>query len=85
MIDGVAVAPGAPHRRVAHGSKPVVATIQAPGYRNVRLDVVPDRDRSLIVSLSPVPIAPAASAAKPKSTPRAPAAGPSGVIRRYPF
>ena len=85
-IDGVPVAPGAPHRRVARGRKPIVATIKAPGYRNVSLDVVPDRDRSLIITLVPMPAAPAASVAKPKSPPaRAPAPAPSGVIRRYPF
>ncbi|HVY31643.1 MAG TPA: serine/threonine-protein kinase [Polyangiaceae bacterium] len=84
-IGGVAVSASAPHRQVPLGGAPVRVQVAAPGYRSVGLEVVPDRDRAVVVTLSPLP-APAPSAAPPKSAvPHAPAATPSGVIRRYPF
>jgi hypothetical protein len=78
----VAVEADAPRRRVPRSSEPLVVAMSAPGYHSVRLEVLPDQDRSLVVALAPVPSAVAPSS---KSTPRAPAAHPSGVIRRYPF
>jgi len=67
--------------------------VRAKGYQPVELWVVPDRDRSLIVTLVPLPavagaapIAAGAGVAKSAQlAPRAPAVAPSGVIRRYPF
>lgn len=85
-IGGVPVPAGEPSRRVPRGSQPIVVEAAAPGYRSLALEVIPDRDRSLLLTLSPVP-APSPSAPPPpaKPAPRAPAAAPSGVIRRYPF
>jgi serine/threonine protein kinase len=85
-IGGVPVPASAPHRAVSRGSAPVLVKVTAPGYRSVGLEVVPDRDRSLVVTLAPVP-SPAVTASVTVKSPasRAPAAAPSGVIRRYPF
>jgi serine/threonine protein kinase len=83
-IGGVPVAVNAPHRSVSRGNASLMVNVKAPGYRSVGLEVVPDRDRSLVVTLAPVLAVTATSTAKPPAT-RAPAAAPSGVIRRYPF
>jgi hypothetical protein len=84
-IAGVTVSASAPHRQVPLGSGPVRVQVAAPGYRSVGLEIVPDRDRSVVVTLSPLP-APVPSAAPPKSAVmHAPAPARSGVIRRYPF
>jgi hypothetical protein len=85
-IGGVPVAAGEPHRNVARSSAPLAVRVNAPGYRSVELAVVPDRDRTLMVTLVPTP--PAAQAGDSlgsKPVPRTPAPKPSGVIRRYPF
>jgi hypothetical protein len=84
-IAGTAVSAQNPQRLVARGTQPLVVQVRAPGYRSVELNVVPDRNRSLSVAL--VPVAPAGSADTRRSPAavRAPAAAPSGVIRRYPF
>jgi hypothetical protein len=86
-IDGV-VAPGpAPQRDVPRGTDPVLIKVEAPGYVPTELKVVPDRDRTVGVSLTPVARAAAASAkrAPAVASPASPAPPPSGVIRRYPF
>jgi hypothetical protein len=80
-IGGLAVAASAPHRVVPRAAEPVRVLVTAPGYRSADLSVVPDRDRSLVVTLNPVSVA----TTPPKPVPRAPAAAPTGVIRRYPF
>jgi hypothetical protein len=84
-IGGVNVATQAPQRMVARGSQPLAVMVRAPGYQGVELNLVPDRDRSVGVALLPLPPAAAASAARSRPAARAPAAAPSGVIRRYPF
>lgn len=86
-IGGVAVTSGAPHRIVPRAQGPLTVRVSAPGYRSAELAVVPDRDRTLMVTLVPNP--PAVPAGQPvgsKAAPaRPPAPKPSGVIRRYPF
>ncbi|HXK17911.1 MAG TPA: serine/threonine-protein kinase, partial [Polyangiaceae bacterium] len=83
-IDGVPVSAAAPHRVLPRATQPVRVVVKAPGYRSVELMVVPDRDRSLVVTLAPA--APLAAAAAPKpAASHAPAAAASGVIHRYPF
>jgi len=87
-IGGVAVTTDAPRRIVPRATGSLAVHIQAPGYRSVELAVVPDRDRTLMVTLVPVPAASPSSPAlgsKPAGPARAPEAKPSGVIRRYPF
>jgi serine/threonine protein kinase len=88
-IAGNAVSPQDPQRSVARSAQPLVVEVRAPGYRSTKLSVVPDRNRSLSVALVPVapPVAPPASAdtRRGPAAVRAPAAAPSGVIRRYPF
>jgi serine/threonine-protein kinase len=84
-IGGVPVSATSPHREVALASAPVEVRVAAPGYKSVVLAVVPDRDRSLVVTLAPLPV-PAPSVAPPKSAAtRQPTPASSGVIRRYPF
>ena len=85
-IGGVSVAPSAPHRLVSRATEPLVVMVSAPGYRSVELPVVPDRERSLLVTLAALPAAASAAPVAVKSAaPRAPAAAATGVIRRYPF
>jgi hypothetical protein len=62
----------------------VLVRIEAPGYVGSELKVVPDRDRVVGVTLTPVSRAPAASGKRVRVT-VSPAPPPSGVIRRYPF
>ena len=86
-IGSVPVSATAPRRQVSLGSAPLEVKVTAPGYRSVALEVVPDRDRSLVVTLAPLPApvtAPSVAAPKSAAT-RPPAPAPSGVIRRYPF
>ncbi len=88
-IGGVPVTPQTPHRVVPRATGPLVVKVTAPGYRSVELPVVPDRDRTLMVTLALVAAAPTVHVAETepgRSTPsRAPAPVKSGVIRRYPF
>ena len=87
-IGGVPVTAVAPHRVVPRGSGPLAVRVSAPGYRSVELPVVPDRDRTLLVTLVPLPPAlrvGGAEAAKPAAPRGAGSAASSGVIRRYPF
>jgi serine/threonine protein kinase len=86
-IGGVPVAAQAPHRLVPRAAGSLIVKVSAPGYRSVELPVVPDRDRTLMVTLlQTAPVEPRAATGAPKPMPpRAPAAAPSGVIRRYPF
>jgi len=87
-IGGVPVSEREPHRRVPRGDQPIWIEARAPGYRSVSLEVRPDRDRSLVLTLSALPAPPSPSAAPARvkaAPPRAPAAAASGVIRRYPF
>jgi serine/threonine protein kinase len=71
--------------RVPRGPQPVPVRVQAPGYRPVELQVVPDRDQALVVNLTTNPVAVPAPSVKPATSTRPPAAAPTGVIRRYPF
>jgi serine/threonine protein kinase len=86
-IGGVEVAPQTLHRVVPRATGPLVVKVTAPGYRSVELPVVPDRDRTLMVTLAPVPPAVRASDVEPSrsASSRIPAPAKSGVIRRYPF
>ncbi len=86
-IGGVSVTAVSPHRVVPRANAPLLVRVNAPGYRSVELPVVPDRDRTVMLTLAPVqPAASAHAAEGSKSVPaRAPAGAPSGVIRRYPF
>jgi hypothetical protein len=86
-IGGVPVTGTAPHRTLPRATGPLAVRVSAPGYRSVELTVVPDRDRTVMVTLVPSPpAAQAGDAAGTKPAPaRTPAAKPSGVIRRYPF
>jgi eukaryotic-like serine/threonine-protein kinase len=91
-IGGELVPSASPHRALPRSSNAIWVEVSAPGYRSVMSQVVPDRERALVVSLLPLPLPAAsasaitpASATKPTAAPRTPAAAPSGVIRRYPF
>ncbi|HYQ17560.1 MAG TPA: serine/threonine-protein kinase, partial [Polyangiaceae bacterium] len=85
-IAGSNVTVDAPHRRVLRGAEPVVVAVTAPGYRSVALEVIPDRDRSLVITLSPAPAPNASAPAAVKAAPRSSGAPKgSGVIHRYPF
>jgi serine/threonine-protein kinase len=86
-IGGVRVTGSAPRRVVPRGTESLLVMVTAPGYRSVELPVVPDRDRTLMVTLAAAPPALSASATESVKlpAPRAPAVAPSGVIRRYPF
>lgn len=84
-IGGVPISATSPHRQVALATEPLAVHVAAPGYKSVALTVVPDRDRSLVVTLAPLPV-PTPSVAPPKSAAtRQPTPASSGVIRRYPF
>jgi len=83
-IGGVSVGAAAPHRLLQRAFQPVSVIVKAPGYRSVELAVVPDRDRSVVVTLALLPALAAAVPPKPAAS-HAPAAAPSGVIHRYPF
>lgn len=83
-IDGQPVSVEAPHR-VVRSDRAIWVEVTAPGYRDLALEVVPNRDRTLLLTLAPAIESSRAAAPKPRSAaPRATAAA-SGVIRRYPF
>jgi hypothetical protein len=87
-IDGSITALDAPRKSIKRGLEPVTIKVAAPGFRSVELAVVPDRERSVMVTLVPsaAPVAASASASPVVvPAPRAPAPASSGVIRRYPF
>ncbi|MES1187643.1 MAG: serine/threonine-protein kinase [Myxococcales bacterium] len=84
-IGGVPVTALAPHRVVPRSAGSLPVTVSAPGYRSAELSVTPDRDRTLMVTLVPIPPAVQAPNAAPAKPTRASAPAPSGVIRRYPF
>jgi serine/threonine protein kinase len=83
-IDGALTPATGPLQQVPRGSQPVLVRIEAPGYVGSELKVVPDRDRVVGVTLTPVSRAPAASGKRVRAA-VSPAPPPSGVIRRYPF
>jgi serine/threonine-protein kinase len=88
-IGGSAAPLDAPRRMLERSPEPTTVRVAAPGFRTVELSVVPDRDRSVMVTLVPSAV-PAASvrsgtASQRPSPVRGPAPVPSGVIRRYPF
>lgn len=89
-IGGVAVPAEAPHRRVARGKDSLLVEVSAPGYRSVASEVVPDRDRSVVVTLAAA-LEPSAAppstppVGKQPASPRAAPPARSGVIHRYPF
>jgi len=84
-IGGVPVTALAPHRLVPRSAGALPVTVTAPGYRSAELSVTPDRDRTLMVTLVPIPPAVQAPDAAAAKRTRASAPAPSGVIRRYPF
>jgi serine/threonine protein kinase len=90
VIGGVPVPAESPHRRVLRGASALRVEVIAPGYRSVVSEVVPDRDRSVVVTLvalpapTPTTVPSVTGAAPPKPAPRARPAS-SGVIHRYPF
>jgi eukaryotic-like serine/threonine-protein kinase len=85
-IGGVSVPSSDPHRLVTRGAQPLLVRVTAPGYRSVETNVVPERDRSLFLSLTQLPDAtPVASAKAARIEHFKPAPEASGVIQRYPF
>ena len=84
-IGGVVVPPTDSHRLVARGSLSLPVRVSAPGYQPLEAMVAPERDRTLVLALSPLPpVAPLVP--RPTRTEHASATGqPSGVIKRYPF
>jgi hypothetical protein len=84
-IGGVPVPAQTPLRVLPRGTQPLEVMVRAPGYQSVELNLLPDRDRSVGVTLVPAPAAASAAAPRGPAPARAPAAAPSGVIRRYPF
>jgi serine/threonine protein kinase len=92
-IGGVSVPADAPHLRVLRGADALTVEVAAPGYTTVSSQVVPDRDRSVVVALAassppppPTPRPSAGPTAKPPAAPRAVEPAPSGgLIHRYPF
>jgi hypothetical protein len=74
------------HRLVARGGVPLPVRVHAPAYLALELTVVPERDQSLVLALTPEPSPAKAPSVKPAKTDAAkPAPSPSGVITRYPF
>jgi serine/threonine-protein kinase len=74
------------HRLVARSDVPLPIRIRAPGYLALELTVVPERDQSLVLALTPEPRPAKAASVKPAKIDAAkPAPSPSGVITRYPF
>jgi serine/threonine protein kinase len=75
------------HRLVPRSATPVRVRVSAPGYRPLEVEVVPQRDQSLLLSLTPsARTAPSVSAKGPRVESSRPAAEPSaGVIKNYPF
>ncbi|RYZ10181.1 MAG: serine/threonine protein kinase [Myxococcales bacterium] len=86
-IGGVPVPADAPHLRVPRGAGALSVEASAPGYRSVASKVVPDRDRSVVITLAALPVAapPSSVAAEPPKPTTVPRPASSGVIRRYPF
>ncbi len=84
-IGGVPVTSQTPHRVVPRATGPLVVRVTAPGYRSVELPVVPDRDRTLMVTLVAAPAAVNDTEPSRSASSRAPAPAKSGVIHRYPF
>jgi len=89
-IDGARVSAEDPHRAVLRGQGLVAVRVSAPGYAPVQTEVHADRDRSLVLGLTPVHAPSHAASARPNPSPgpeqrAAPAAPPGGVIKRYPF
>jgi len=80
-IGGERVPAASPHRQMALAGEPIAVSVSAPGYRSAELQVVPDRNRSLLVTLAPLPSA----VPRPSARTSAPRPAPSGLIRRYPF
>jgi serine/threonine-protein kinase len=84
-IGGVVVPAADAHRLVERSSLPLLVRVSAPGYQPLQATVAPERDRTLVLALNPVPPA-APSVSRPtRSDHSAPAGQLSGVIKRYPF
>ncbi|MEO6600424.1 MAG: serine/threonine-protein kinase [Polyangiaceae bacterium] len=85
-IGGVSVPSAEPHRLVTRDEQPLSVRVTAPGYLGVEMNVVPERDRSLLLPLMRLPEAgPSGSAKTARSRQITPAPEASGVIQRYPF
>ncbi len=88
-IGGALVPADSPHLRVPRGQSVLGVEVTAPGYLGVASQVVPDRDRAVVVTLVPAPSTASPVHVKPTAGGRASASAPapasSGVIRRYPF
>ena len=84
-IAGAVAAGSGSHRLVPRSAKAVQVRVRAPGYRAEELDVVPERDQSLLLSLTRLARAVGTARGKsPHVEPRSPAESP-GVIKNYPF
>ena len=85
-IAGVRLPRGEAHRSFARGTAPISVRVTAPGYQAAEVSVVPENDRSVVVTLNPLPTPLAAVPTKPaRSDPQKASAANSGVIKRYPF
>lgn len=99
LIDGRRASGSPPRLTLPQASRPVRVEVSAAGKQRVSLSVVPDRDRSMLVTLVdepaavPTASAPAASApkaAKGKSAPAGQKSGktggsPGSLVTEYPF
>jgi eukaryotic-like serine/threonine-protein kinase len=85
-IDRVVVKGGESHRLIPRSTTPVRVRVSAPGYRSAEVDVVPDRDQSLLLSLTrAVRPTPPVSAKEPRIGSPSPPAESAGIIKNYPF
>ena len=85
-IAGVPQAGATAHRLVGRGRVPLPVRVRAPGYLALELTVVPERDQSLVLALTPEPRPAKAASVKPAKIDAAkPLPSSSGVITRYPF
>ena len=88
-IAGARVAATEPHRALPRSERASSVRVSAPGYTPVEVDVTPDRDRSIMLTLSPIRSLPNPALVRPSGPPASagpgPEAGPAGVIKRYPF
>jgi hypothetical protein len=82
---------GKPARiEVPRQRRPVTIVVDAPGYKQQRLDATPDRDQLLLLSLDPLPSPTAAPAPGPSASAVAPSqpkrrSGSPRLITDYPF
>ena len=84
-IAGVVAAGSGSHRLVPRSTKAVRVRVSAPGYRPEEVDVVPERDQSLLLSLTRLARVVGTARARSPSAPSRPPAESPGVIKNYPF